>query len=93
MHHLLLWLDVMITQWRAALGVAEGAFIIALICTMPIMFPKTGQEWYTWIREALQTAIPAARAHREQLTQKEDSVKVDDSTVSTKESSTAKTNL
>ncbi len=36
--------------------------VIAFICTMPEMFPKTWQDWWSWLRNGLQTATPAARA-------------------------------
>lgn len=43
-------------------GGAVAALFVAGVCTMPALFPKTAQEWWTWVRDALQTAVPAARA-------------------------------
>lgn len=40
---------------------SASALFVAGVCTMPSALPRTLQEWWTWIREALQTAIPAAR--------------------------------
>lgn len=40
------------------------AISIATIVTMPEIIPKSFQDWWTWLRNALQTAIPAARAAR-----------------------------
>ena len=57
MHELL----VFINQHMAATGVGSGVFIVALISCLPHNRPRTADEWYTFIREALQTAIPAAR--------------------------------
>ena len=39
-----------------------SAVTIAAVCTMPETFPKTIQEWWSWARNSLQTAVPAARA-------------------------------
>ena len=43
---------------------ALSAVGIAGVCTMPALIPKSIQEWWTWIRDTLQTAVPAARAAR-----------------------------
>jgi hypothetical protein len=42
-----------------------GACAIAAVCTMPEIFPTTWQDWWTWGRNTLQTAVPAARARQE----------------------------
>ena len=42
--------------------VGSGALCIAVIHTWPARIPSRLQDWWTWAREALQTAIPAARA-------------------------------
>lgn len=42
-----------------------GALAIASVCTMPekipYPLPSVLQDWWTWVRDALQTAVPAAR--------------------------------
>ena len=38
-----------------------GALAIAFVCTWPAMIPGTAQDWWTWCRDAFQTAVPAAR--------------------------------
>lgn len=42
-----------------------SALSIATVVTMPPLIPKSLQDWWNWIRNALQTAIPAARSARE----------------------------
>jgi hypothetical protein len=54
---------------------------IATIIKMPPQIPKTFQDWWTWIRDALQTATPAARASQEAHTS---------TTITTPTTSTAK---
>lgn len=41
--------------------IGASALIVATIVTMPILIPKSLQDWWTWMRNALQTAVPAAR--------------------------------
>lgn len=48
---------------------AAGALFVAGICMMPETFPKTAQDWWSWMRNTLQTAVPAARARQEAHTQ------------------------
>jgi hypothetical protein len=43
-------------------GVGGGALFIAIISTMPKTPPASFGEFWTWIRESLQTAVPSARA-------------------------------
>jgi hypothetical protein len=38
-----------------------SVLFVAGVCVMPPAFPKSFQEWWTWLRDTLQTAIPAAR--------------------------------
>lgn len=38
-----------------------GALAIASVVTMPKMIPTSIQDLWTWLRDALQTAVPAAR--------------------------------
>ena len=42
-----------------------GALAIAFVCTWPTLIPRSAQEWWTWCRDAFQTAVPAARARTE----------------------------
>jgi len=42
-----------------------GAVAIASVCMMPKNRPKSIDDWWTWFRDTLQTAVPAARAQRE----------------------------
>jgi predicted NBD/HSP70 family sugar kinase len=42
-----------------------GALAIASVVTMPEMIPQSAQDLWTWFRNALQTAVPAARARHE----------------------------
>ena len=62
------------TIWHLILGNIErnwadytaglSVLFVAGVCVMPPKFPKSFQEWWTWLRDTLQTAIPAAR-HKE----------------------------
>lgn len=52
-------------QHMAAYGIGSGVLIVAIITTWPQVPPKTWMDWWTWIRDALQTAIPARPAHRQ----------------------------
>ena len=45
------------------------ALTIAGICTAPPLIPRTAQDWWTWIRNTVQTATPAARVNHENPTQ------------------------
>ena len=42
-----------------------SALAIATIVKMPPQIPKSLQDWWTWMRDSLQTAVPAARAAQE----------------------------
>jgi hypothetical protein len=42
-----------------------SAITIAGVCMMPKNRPKSIDDWWTWLRDTLQTAVPAARAQRE----------------------------
>lgn len=55
-------LQAVITHWQA-LGIGSGVLGVAVVSTMPEKIPATAQDCWTWIREALQTSIPAARRH------------------------------
>lgn len=56
----------LIAHHLTAAGFGGGALLIAAICTMPAIYPKTFQEMWTWMRDALQTVVPAARHPRGQ---------------------------
>lgn len=49
----------------AATGFGSGALIVAIISTMPQIRPKTLDDWWEWVRNSLQTAIPASRRQQE----------------------------
>lgn len=48
-----------------------SALSIAAVVTMPELIPKSLQDWWTWFRNALQTAVPAARNHQNPTNQQE----------------------
>ncbi len=54
-----------LTEYLSLFSVLTIAFIV----TMPELFPKTGQEWWSWFRNGLQTATPATRAASHASTQ------------------------
>lgn len=41
-----------------------GAVAIASVVTMPRAIPRSIDDLWTWMRDALQTAVPAARNHQ-----------------------------
>ena len=47
---------------ETVLEVGSGALVISIIHTWPARIPGSLQDWWTWGRDASQTAIPAARA-------------------------------
>jgi hypothetical protein len=40
-----------------------GALFVASVCAMPAKIPASVQEFWTWLRDSLQIAVPAARSH------------------------------
>ena len=68
--------------FAAALG-------IAIVCTMPENPPSTLRDWWTWMRNSLQTAVPAARARHEASS----SVVTSTPTASTKQEASTSTAL
>lgn len=42
-----------------------SALLVAIVCTMPENPPASIREWWKWMRDSLQTAVPAARARNE----------------------------
>ncbi len=46
-----------------------AAVMIAAVCTMPEDPPKTFRDMWRWLRNTLQTAVPAARAQTHASTQ------------------------
>lgn len=51
----------------AAISAFAGVAAVAFVCTMPPNRPRSLDEWWTWLRNGLQTAVPAAR-HNENPT-------------------------
>ena len=51
--------------------VVSGALLISIIHTWPAKVPSSLQDWWTWGRDASQTAIPAARGAGPNPTQPE----------------------
>lgn len=66
-----------------------GALAIAAAVTMPELIPKSAQDWWTWMRNSVQTAVPAARARHEASS----SVVTTTPTTSTKQEASASTAL
>ena len=64
-----------------------SALAIAFVCTWPELIPKSAQDWWSWFRNAFQTAVPAARARHEASS----SVTTTTPTSSTKQEATAST--
>ena len=58
------WQDVFnfLNNHWTQMGLGGGVLGIAAIHTMPKVRPRTLDEFYAWIRDAFQTAIPAGRA-------------------------------
>ncbi|MFC5861105.1 hypothetical protein ACFPT7_02240 [Acidicapsa dinghuensis] len=48
-------------KYAPEIEVAAGALFVSAVSAMPKAFPKSAQEWWTWLRETLQSAIPARR--------------------------------
>lgn len=55
----------------AATGIGSGVLVVAFISCLPPKLPRTADEWYAYIRESLQTSIPAARHHENPTLDKE----------------------
>jgi hypothetical protein len=53
-------LDNIQRNWGAYTA-ALGVLCVAIVSTMPIDPPHSFKDLWRWVREALQTAIPAAR--------------------------------
>ncbi len=56
----------LIGHHMAATGIGSGVLMLALISCLPERRPRTVDDWYAYIRESLQTAIPASRRHPSQ---------------------------
>lgn len=50
-----------ITRNAGKYATAAGLLFVAIVSTAPPKIPQSLQDVWTWGREALQTAIPAAR--------------------------------
>ena len=48
-----------------------AALFVAGVCCMPATRPKGIDDWWTWLRDTLQTAVPAARAGRTEVHKQE----------------------
>lgn len=48
-------------NWEAY-SAGAGALALATIICMPVKFPRSLDDWWTWLRNSLQTAIPARHA-------------------------------
>ena len=55
-------LDNIAKNWQVYTASA-GVLFVAFVSCMPKNPPASMVEYWTWVREALQTAIPAARPH------------------------------
>lgn len=51
-----------LTKNAEAYIAAVGALFVAGVCAMPAKIPGSIQEFWTWLRDSLQIAVPAARA-------------------------------
>lgn len=61
--HALAALVRLITEHLATVfEVGSGALFIAIVSTMPKKVPTRFQDYWDWVRDSLQTAIPATRA-------------------------------
>lgn len=59
-----------VLQHHIAMNVPEyvtlfSAICIAAVCSMPKNIPTSFGELWTWMRDTLQTAVPAARAQHQ----------------------------
>ena len=54
------FLDNLAKNW-GAYSAAAGVLFVAFVSTMPKDPPSNFAVYWTWVRSALQTAIPAAR--------------------------------
>lgn len=43
-------------------GVGIGAVVLSTAKNWPEMIPKSAQDWWTWMRNSVQTALPISRA-------------------------------
>jgi hypothetical protein len=67
-------LNNIMAHWGYYTG-AAGALFVAGVCTMPPNPPVSFKELWQWVRDALQTAIPAARHKEPVLPQPTDTLK------------------
>lgn len=50
----------------AAIAASAGVLFVAFVSCMPLDPPASITEYWRWVRESLQTAIPAARRNNHQ---------------------------
>lgn len=55
-----------ISRNSGAYGTASIAAGLAVAKNIPPQFPKTVQEWWTWFRDSIQTALPISRSNPSQ---------------------------
>lgn len=56
-------------QHLTTIGVGSGVLFFAVIHNMPPEPPSSMQEYWTWVRDSLQTAIPVRQARQQNPTQ------------------------
>ena len=63
--HVIGWL----LQKYPSIDAGLGALVMATILSMPEKIPSRLQEWWTWMRDSLQSAVPNRRpvSHSESL--------------------------
>lgn len=53
-----------LAQHLTSIGVGSGVFLFSFIHNMPEAPPSSMQEYWTWVRDSLQTAIPIRQARQ-----------------------------
>lgn len=51
-----------LVQHLTSIGVGSGVLFFAVVHNMPENPPASMQEYWTWVRDSLQTAIPVRQA-------------------------------
>lgn len=62
MNELLTAIGHNLAQHLTSLGVGSGVLFFAVIHNMPEKPPTSMQEYWTWVRDSLQTSIPVRQA-------------------------------
>jgi hypothetical protein len=50
-----------IKEHMAAYGIGGGVIVLAWVAHWPEKPPSSFQDWWTWVRQTLQTALPISR--------------------------------